>query len=72
MNEYKYSREKIFVTIPLESVEEVKTLISKLRKIHPYEEPAIDIIPLLNEKVLSKGDNDNDRWTIYWYSNRDF
>lgn len=50
MNEYKYSREKIFVTIPLESVEEVKTLISKLRKIHPYEEPAIDIIPLLNEK----------------------
>ena len=31
-------------------VDKVKTVISKLRKIHPYEEPAIDIIPLLNEK----------------------
>ena len=44
------SRVKIFVTILIVSVEEVKTVISKLRKIHPYEEPAIDIIPLLNEK----------------------
>ena len=31
-------------------VDKVKTVISKLRKIHPYEEPAIDVIPLLNEK----------------------
>lgn len=28
----------------------VKEVLSKLRKIHPYEEPAIDIIPLLNEE----------------------
>ena len=33
-------------------VDKVKTVISKLRKIHPYEEPAIDIIPLLNEESL--------------------
>lgn len=31
-------------------VDNVKKVISKLRKAHPYEEPAIDIIPLLNEK----------------------
>lgn len=28
----------------------VKKVISKLREVHPYEEPAIDIIPLLNEE----------------------
>lgn len=28
----------------------VKKVISKLRKVHPYEEPAIDIIPLLKEE----------------------
>lgn len=31
------------------SVENVKKVISKLREVHPYEEPAIDIIPLLEE-----------------------
>lgn len=31
-------------------VDKVKTVISKLRKLHPYEEPAIDIIPLLDEE----------------------
>lgn len=31
-------------------VTKVKSVISKLREIHPYEEPAIDIIPLLEEK----------------------
>lgn len=31
-------------------VDKVKTVISKLRKVHPYEEPAIDIIPLLDEE----------------------
>ena len=31
-------------------VENVKNVISKLRKVHPYEEPAIDIIPLLDEE----------------------
>lgn len=27
----------------------VKKVLSKLREVHPYEEPAIDIIPLLEE-----------------------
>lgn len=31
------------------SVEKVKDVVSKLREAHPYEEPAIDIIPLLDE-----------------------
>lgn len=31
------------------TVDKVKRVISKLREVHPYEEPAIDIIPLLNE-----------------------
>lgn len=30
-------------------VSNVKSVISKLREVHPYEEPAIDIIPLLDE-----------------------
>ena len=30
-------------------VNNVKKVITKLRKVHPYEEPAIDIIPLLDE-----------------------
>lgn len=32
------------------NVDNVKKVISKLREVHPYEEPAIDIIPLLNEE----------------------
>ncbi len=31
------------------SAEKVKNVILKLREVHPYEEPAIDIIPLLDE-----------------------
>lgn len=31
-------------------IDKVKNVLSKLRKVHPYEEPAIDIIPLLDEK----------------------
>lgn len=31
-------------------VNNVKNVILKLRAIHPYEEPAIDIIPLLDEE----------------------
>ncbi len=31
-------------------VNNVKEVILKLREIHPYEEPAIDIIPLLDEE----------------------
>jgi len=30
----------------------VKTVIKELRKVHPYEEPAIDIIPLIDEDDL--------------------
>lgn len=30
-------------------VENVKKVLKVLRKVHPYEEPAIDIIPLLDE-----------------------
>ena len=30
-------------------VEKVKSVIKELRKSHPYEEPAIDIIPLIDE-----------------------
>ena len=31
-------------------VDKVKIVIQALRKVHPYEEPAIDIVPLLDEK----------------------
>ena len=31
------------------NVEKVKNVIKELRKIHPYEEPAIDIFPLISE-----------------------
>lgn len=31
------------------NVSNVKNIVSKLREVHPYEEPAIDIIPLLDE-----------------------
>ncbi len=34
-------------------VENVKAVITKLREVHPYEEPAIDIIPLLDESSFS-------------------
>lgn len=30
----------------------VKNIITKLREVHPYEEPAIDIIPLLDENFF--------------------
>lgn len=30
----------------------LKTVLKKLREVHPYEEPAIDIIPLIDEKDL--------------------
>lgn len=31
-------------------VKKVKNVLKIIREIHPYEEPAIDIVPLLNEK----------------------
>ena len=33
-------------------VKKVKKVISTLRKVHPYEEPAIDIIPLIEENYF--------------------
>ena len=30
-------------------IKHVKNVINELRKVHPYEEPAIDIIPLIDE-----------------------
>ena len=30
----------------------VKKVLRKLREVHPYEEPGIDIIPLINEEDL--------------------
>ena len=30
-------------------IDKVKKVISELRRVHPYEEPAIDIIPLFDE-----------------------
>ena len=30
-------------------IEKVKVVVETLRKTHPYEEPAIDIVPLLDE-----------------------
>ena len=30
-------------------VENVKEVVNKIKEVHPYEEPAIDIIPLLDE-----------------------
>lgn len=34
----------------------VKNVISKLREVHPYEEPAIDVIPLIDENFFDKGE----------------
>ena len=33
-------------------IRKAKHVISELRKVHPYEEPAIDIIPLIDEDTL--------------------
>lgn len=39
--------DKLEVVCP---VEKVKGVVTKLREVHPYEEPAIDIIPLIDEE----------------------
>lgn len=31
------------------AVENVKKVLARLREVHPYEEPAIDIVPLIEE-----------------------
>lgn len=41
--------DKLEVVCP---VDKVKNVISKLREVHPYEEPAIDIVPLIDESDL--------------------
>jgi len=33
-------------------IAKAKHVISELRKVHPYEEPAIDIVPLIDENKL--------------------
>lgn len=33
-------------------IEKVKVVVEALRKTHPYEEPAIDIVPLLDESIF--------------------
>ncbi len=34
------------------NVDKVKQVIQALRKVHPYEEPAIDIVPLIDEECF--------------------
>lgn len=34
------------------NIEKVKEVLLKLRKVHPYEEPAIDIVPLIDESCF--------------------
>ncbi len=49
----KKNKLEFFDEIKLETicdVDKVKNVIANLRKAHPYEEPAIDIVPLLDEK----------------------
>jgi len=43
------NEEKIEVQCDINIVKEV---LKKLRAVHPYEEPAIDIVPLINEEDL--------------------
>ena len=35
------------------NIENVKQVITSLREVHPYEEPAIDIIPLIDESCFN-------------------
>ncbi len=35
------------------NIEKVKQVIIKLREVHPYEEPAIDIVPLIDENCFN-------------------
>ena len=34
-------------------INNVKKVLVELRKLHPYEEPAIDIVPLIDEKYFN-------------------
>ena len=46
INGVTLEEDKLEVVCP---IDKVKRIVSKLKEIHPYEEPAIDIIPLLDE-----------------------
>ncbi len=35
------------------NVDRVKNVLTKLRSVHPYEEPAIDIVPLIDEEYFN-------------------
>lgn len=35
------------------NINKVKDIISKIREVHPYEEPAIDIVPLIDESLFN-------------------
>ena len=35
------------------NVSDVKSILKAIREVHPYEEPAIDIVPLLDENLFS-------------------
>jgi len=41
--------EEVKVEVPCD-LSKVKIVLQKLREVHPYEEPAIDIVPLIGEK----------------------
>lgn len=34
-------------------IDKVKDVLKELRRVHPYEEPAIDIVPLIDESIFS-------------------
>ena len=49
-NKLEYVEEdKLEVVCP---IEKVRGVVTRLREVHPYEEPAIDIIPLLDESYF--------------------
>ena len=41
------------------NISDVKSILKAIRKVHPYEEPAIDIVPLLDENLFSQTENKN-------------
>ncbi len=49
-NELEYVEEEKLEVIC--DVENVKNVIQELRKVHPYEEPAIDIVPIIDEECF--------------------
>jgi Uncharacterized protein conserved in bacteria len=49
-NKLEYVDEEIIVAQC--DIKIVKEVLKKLREVHPYEEPSIEIIPLINEEDL--------------------